>query len=78
MPAGGAALVRLENDIRAVLRMADAVNKLDFFRSRTAARRGARRYIDLSLATRAVASPIALGFTDSAVPPFGTLNWMVK
>ena len=31
MPAGGAALVRLENDIRAVLKMADTVNKLDFF-----------------------------------------------
>ena len=31
MPAGGAALVRLENDIRAVLRMADTVIKLDFF-----------------------------------------------
>ena len=31
MPAGGAALVRLENDIRAVLRMADTVITLDFF-----------------------------------------------
>jgi hypothetical protein len=31
MPAGGAALVRLENDIRAVLRIADTVIKLDFF-----------------------------------------------
>ena len=31
MPAGGAALVGLENDIRAVLRMADTVIKLDFF-----------------------------------------------
>jgi len=30
-PAGGAALVRLENDIRAVLRMAETVIKLDFF-----------------------------------------------
>jgi hypothetical protein len=31
MPAGGAALVRLENDIRAVLRIADTVIRLDFF-----------------------------------------------
>ena len=31
MPAGGVALVRLENDIRAVLRIADTVIKLDFF-----------------------------------------------
>jgi hypothetical protein len=31
MPAGGAALVRLENDIRAVLRIADTVISLDFF-----------------------------------------------
>jgi hypothetical protein len=30
-PAAGAALVRLESDIRAVLRMADTVIKLDFF-----------------------------------------------
>ena len=30
-PAGGAALVRLESDIRAVLKMADTVIKLDFF-----------------------------------------------
>jgi hypothetical protein len=30
-PAGGAALVRLESDIRAVLRMADTVIELDFF-----------------------------------------------
>ena len=45
---------------------------------RPAARRGTRRYSDLSLATIAVASPIVLGFADSAVPPFGTLNWMVK
>ena len=40
-PAGGAALVQLENDIRAVLRMADTVIKLDFFaagRQRDAAR----------------------------------------
>ena len=40
-PAGGAALVQLENDIRAVLKMADTVIKLDFFaagRQRDAAR----------------------------------------
>jgi len=45
MPAGGAALVRLENDIRAVLRMAESVNQLDFFaagRQRDAARDAAR------------------------------------
>ena len=40
-PAGGAALVQLESDIRSVLRMADTVIKLDFWaagRQRDAAR----------------------------------------
>jgi hypothetical protein len=45
-PAGGAALVRLENDIRAVLAMADSVITLDFWaagRQRDAARARAPR-----------------------------------
>jgi hypothetical protein len=43
-PAGGAALVRLENDIRAMLKMADSVITLDFWAAgqRDAARARAR------------------------------------